>query len=294
MVTRLVKRILLGAVMLGVLSYGGTCAYMYEEQRHSIFQPSPVLQTTPERLGIKYEVVHIPSGSGSERGELYGWWIPADQPDAPTFLYLHGNDKNISHIHDVAHANRMHSLGYNLLMIDYRGYGLSTGREPSEAKVYEDAESAWNYLVNRLGAQPRPGETKLSRPVFIYGHSLGGAIAIDLAVRHPEASGLVAESTFTNMAAMGKRQYGFLPVDLLLTQHFDSVHKVKRLRVPVLYIHGKMDALIPYRMSQKLYDKSPEPKFLTLIEGGEHGNSSMMGWVEYRDALTAFVNKFSH
>lgn len=294
MMTRLAKRVLLSAAALALLAYAAVCAYVYQEQRHNIFQPSAVLQTTPDRVGMQYEVVHIPSGSGSERGELYGWWIPGDRPDAPTFLYLHGNDKNVSHIHDVAHANRMHSLGYNLLMIDYRGYGLSTGGEPSEAKVYEDAEAAWNYLLQRAGAQPGAGAKGLSRPVFIYGHSLGGAIAIELAIHHPEAAGLVVESTFTTMAAMGKRQYGFLPVELLLNQHFDSVHKVKKLKIPVLYFHGKMDTLIPYRMSEKLFEKSPEPKYLTLIEGGEHGNSSMMGWVEYRNALTAFVKKFSH
>ncbi len=283
---RYVKRVLLPSFALALLSYVIICIYLYQEQRHEIFQPTAVLQTAPDRLGMKYEVVHIPSGNGEDQGELYGWWIPADRPGAPVFLYLHGNDKNISQTHDIANAKRLHDLGYGLLMIDYRGYGKSTGGEPSEAKVYEDAEAAWNYLGQRVAAMPRP-------PMFIYGHSLGGAIAIELAIHHPEASGLIAESTFTSMKAMGKREYKYLPVNWLLTERFDSLHKVEKLRIPVLYIHGTMDQLIPYRMSEKLYEKSPQPKFLKLIEGGDHGNSAVMGWVEYRDTFSSFVRKYS-
>jgi len=278
---RVAKRIL----ALALLVYLALCVYMWQAQRQLIFWPSPVLQTTPDRAGMQYEEVHIPSGNGSDRGELYGWWIPAGKPEAPTCLYLHGNDMNISHVEGIAHAYRLHSLGYNLLMMDYRGYGKSTGGEPSEAKVYEDAETAWGYLAKRVGASQR---------IFIYGHSLGGAIAIELAIHHTEAAGLIAESTFSSMTDMGKRQYKFLPVDWLLNQRFDSLDKVDKLKIPVLYIHGTLDALVPYVMSEQLFDKSPQPKFLKLIEGGGHGNSSIMGWVEYRDAFSAFVKKYAH
>ncbi len=301
---RVVTHVLLPSAALALLSYIAICAYLYQEQRHEIFEPTAQLQTTPERLGMKYEVVHIPSGSGSEQGELYCWWIPAEKPNAPTILYLHGNDKNISQTHDIASAKRLHEMGYTLLMIDYRGYGQSTGGEPSEAKVYEDAEAAWNYLVTRLGARPvagagqapsgKAGPGQRLDPVFIYGHSLGGAIAIDLAVRHPEASGLIVESTFTSMKAMASRQYKYLPVNWLLTERFSSLRKVDKLKVPVLYFHGTKDPLIPYQMTQMLYEKSPQPKFIKLIEGAEHGNSAVMGWVEYHDTFKAFVDQFSH
>lgn len=300
---RRARRILLPVAAFPFLAYLAFCFYVYHEQRHEIFLPSPVLQTTPDRVGMRYEVVRIPSGSGSERGEMYGWWIPAEQPDAPTFLYLHGNDMNISHVQDIAHAFRLHSMGFNLLMMDYRGYGKSTGGEPSEAKVYEDAEAAWDYLTKRLGASPGANASRgagasqhasASQRIFIYGHSLGGAIAIDLASHHPEAAGLIAESTFTTMAAMGKREYRYLPVDWLLNQRFESLEKVGQLKIPVLYIHGTKDTLIPYRMSETLFAKSPQPKYLKLIEGGGHGNSSILGWVEYREAFTEFVNRYAH
>jgi fermentation-respiration switch protein FrsA (DUF1100 family) len=247
-----------------------------------IFKPALELQTNPGRVGLKFEVVHIPSGGG----ELYGWWIPSAQADAPTLLYLHGNDDNISHAHDIDNALRMHGMGYNLLLIDYRGYGESTGGPPSESKVYEDAEAAWNYLIRQRHCLPQR--------TFIYGHSLGGAIAVDLAVHHPEAAGLIAESTFTTMAAMGKLRYGWiLPVDLLLNQHFDTLNRIPRLKIPVLFIHGTRDKVVPYRMSEALYDKAPQPKYITLIKGGEHTNNSSIGWVQYRDALGTFVKQYA-
>jgi len=280
-----VKRVLLLLLAAIALWYIAACAYMFLTQRQHIFQPRPLLQTTPDRVGLKFEEVRIPVGSGADQGELYAWWIPADQPDAPTLLYLHGNDKNVSHGHDVDNAGRMHSLGYNLLMVDYRGYGKSTGGEPSEAKVYEDAEAAWNYLLKQRSTAQR---------TFIYGHSLGGAIAIELAIHHPEAAGLITESTFTSMSDMGKRVYAYLPVDWLLNQYFDSLGKIDKLKIPVLLIHGTWDRVIPSQMSERLFAQAPQPKLLKLIEGGEHNNDSSIAWLEYRDTLSAFVQKYAH
>ena len=280
----MLKRVLIMLVNAAAIGYLAACVYMWDTQRQHIFEPTSQMQTTPDRVGMKFEEVHIPSGSGAEQGELYAWWIPAERADAPTLLYLHGNDKNISHGHDIDSAARMHSLGYNLLLVDYRGYGKSTGGAPSEAKVYEDAEAAWNYLLKQHSAPQR---------TFIYGHSLGGAIAIELATHHPEAAGLIAESTFTSMSDMGKLEYGYLPVDWLLNQRFDSLAKVDKLKIPVLFIHGTWDTRIPWQMSRRLFDRAPQPKSLKLIEGGEHSDSSRIAWLEYRDVLSAFVQKYA-
>jgi len=282
-VSRKSKRVLLLLLSAVLLLYLGVCAYMWATQRQHIFEPSPLLQTTPDRLGLKFDELRIPVGSGTDQGELYAWWVPADKSDAPTFLYLHGNDRNLSN--HLEHTLWLHNLGYNVLVADYRGYGKSTGGEPSEATVYEDAEAVWNYLLKLHGSAPRH--------TFIYGYSLGGAIAIDLAIRHPEAAGLITEGTFTSMYDMGKRKYAYLPVDWLLNQRFDSLDKVGKLKIPVLFIHGTWDRLIPWQMSQQLFERSPQPKFLKLIEGGEHINSSSIGLVEYRDVVSAFVQKYA-
>ncbi len=285
MTGKLVKRLLLLASAVALLSYSTVCAYMWETQRDQIFEPGARLRTTPDRIGLKFEEVHIPSGSGSKRGDLDGWWIPGDRKDAPTLLYLHGNDENMSHVHDLDNAALMHGMGYNVLMIDYRGYGKSTGGRPSETKVYEDAEAAWNYLLKQRNCA--------SRRTFIYGHSLGGAVAINLAIHHPEAAGLIAESSFTSMVDMAKSRYEYLPVDLLLNQRFDSLGKVGALKIPVLFIHGTWDRTVPYGMSRQLYESSPEPKYLKLIEGGAHNDIGRIAQVEYCDAFSAFVRKYA-
>ncbi len=271
-------------LMLLVLAYLLVCAYLWSTQRHQIFLPTSLLQTTPERLGIKFEEVHIPSGIGAEQGDLYAWWMPSERADAPTILYLHGNDKNIGHAHDVDCAARLHSMGYNVLTVDYRGFGKSTGGEPSEAKVYEDVEAMWNYLIKQRASDPKR--------TIIYGHSLGGAIAIDLAVHHPEAAGIIAESTFTSMVDMGKHKYPYMPIDPLLNQRFDSLSKLSKLKIPLLLIHGTWDRRIPYQMSQRLYANAPQPKFLKLIEGGEHNNGAIIAPLEYRAAVSEFVQHF--
>ena len=95
------------------------------------------------------------------------------------------------------------------------------------------------------------------------------------------------------MGDMGKIEYGYLPVDLLLNQHFDSLGKVGKLKIPVLFIHGTWDKRIPWQMSQRLFDQAPQPKFIKLIEGGEHNNNSNIAWLEYRDALNTFVQKYA-
>lgn len=269
------------SLVLGITAYLLVCTYFWAIQRSKMYEPSAIMQTTPDRLGMPYEQFTIPSGSGAARGELYSWWIPAAQPDAPTLLYLHGNKDNISHL--IIHTQRLHEAGYNLLLIDYRGFGKSTGGAPEESKLYEDAEAGWSYLMQQRHLDPKR--------TFIYGISLGGAVAIELGLHHPEAGGVIAEATFTSMRDMAERAYPWLPVDTLLNQRFDSIDKVWKLKLPVLFIHGTWDARTPYQMSQQLYERAASPKTLKLIEGGEHTNSSSIGLLEYRAALNGFTKQ---
>ena len=197
-------------------------------------------------------------------------------------LYLHGNGSNVGA--NVEHANRFHRLGLSVFLIDYRGYGKSQGDFPSESQVYEDAQLAWDYLVQQRGVNPNQ--------IYIYGHSLGGAIAIDLAVRHPEAAGLIVEGSFTSTRAMVDFQKGLFwlfPIDLLLTQRFDSLSKVDRLQMPVLFIHGTADNVVPVEMSKKLFDAAPEPKQLYIVPDGGHNNVAQLGGAEYLQIVSQFL-----
>ena len=173
-----------------------------------------------------------------------------------------------------------------MLAIDYRGFGKSSGELPSEATVYEDAQIAWE----RFGTlQPDPAKR------FIYGHSLGGAVAIDLAARLSgqtppgsavPARGLIVESTFTTLGDIARSlTVSWLPVETLLTQKFDSLKKITHVRMPVLIVHGVDDRMVPSRFSQALYDAASDPKKLLLVDGATHNNSMRMGNAEYREAL---------
>ncbi|MGZ8967536.1 MAG: alpha/beta hydrolase [Gallionella sp.] len=268
-------------LLLCALLYMGVCGYLWAMQKELIFNPSKQLQTSPDRLGLAFESVKIPVGTGDERGELDAWWIPAAHNSDITLLYLHGNDHNVSS--NASHAQRLHDMGYNVLLADYRGYGNSTGGAPSEAKVYEDAEAVWDYLRSSRGLKPAQ--------IFIYGHSLGGAIAIDLATHHADAAGMIVESTFTSMQAMGELRYSFLPVAWMVNQRFDSLQKIPQLKIPLLLIHGTWDKEVPVAMSQQLFAAARSAKTLTLINGGGHNNSGAVGWLEYRDALNKFIEQ---
>ncbi len=160
---------------------------------------------------------------------------------------------------DITHARRFHHLGFSVLLVSYRGYGQSDGMFPSEAQVYSDAQAAWIYLVEQKGLDPGA--------IFIYGHSLGGAVANQLALNNPVAGGLIVEAAFTSIADIARRipKYRIFPLELIVHERFDSIEKVSRLQAPVLYIHGTDDKLVPPEMSSELYKRTASSKQLKLI-----------------------------
>lgn len=268
------------------IAFLGACFAFWSNQNDYIFEPTAALQTTPERVGLKAEEFYIPSGTGGETGKMFSWWIPSANIDAPTMLYFHGNDYNVGHARDLEYAIGMHGQGYNVLMVDYRGYGKSSGGKPTEAKVYEDAESAWSFLVKQQGISPSH--------IFIYGHSLGGAVAIELATHHADAAGVIEESSFTSMPAIASHMSYDLPTDILIHERFDSLSKVPQLKIPFLIIHGTWDKTVPYKMGQQLFDAAHQPKTIELIVGGAHENSCIVGRTECARIFTSFVSQNFH
>ena len=271
-----------GVTLLALLAiaYVGAGWYLWANQRELIYFPTRDVRQTPADVDLKYEEVWVPIPSG-QAAVLNGWWLRSSDATAPTFLYLHGNDLNLGG--NVEHVARLNRLGFAVLAVDYRGYGKSVGAFPSETQLYEDAEAAWTYLAREVGVDPAQA--------IIYGHSLGGAVAIELALRHPETAGLIVESAFTSIPAMAKSVYGIFPVDWLLNQRFDALAKVPMLRVPVLFIHGTADAEVPYAMSERLFAAAPDPKWLTLVPGGGHEDSAKVGGSLYADAVRDFARQ---
>lgn len=283
------------AVAIGLVLYLVACGYLYLRQTHLIFRPVRQLDVTPadfERpfqevwLSVSSSVSNLASSSVSPQGtsdRIHGWWLPAAQPDANVLLYLHGNASNLSA--NAEHASRLNRLGFSVLIIDYRGYGKSDGDVPTEQGVYLDAQTAWNYLTQVRQIPPEK--------IFIYGHSLGGAIAIQLASQTPQAAGLIVESSFTSMTAVIRRTaaYNIFPIELILTQKFDSIDRVPALKMPVLFIHGGQDDDVPTDMSAALYQAAPNPKFLYIVPQAGHSNTASIGGEEYLRVVREFVQK---
>jgi uncharacterized protein len=229
--------------------------------------------------------LYLPVGNGPDAPKINAWWWPDANPAAPVVYYLHGSRWNLT-----GHVRRMEQLrrfGFSVFAIDYRGFGKSDGDLPSEQMVYEDVRAGWAWLVRK---QPDPALR------FVYGHSLGGAAAIDLAASFAggssgsggkaQARGLIVESTFTSLADVASAlSFSWVPTSLLLTQKFDSIEKIKTVDVPVLLVHGTNDRLIPSRFSEALYQAARNPKKLLLVENGGHNNSMWMGDRQYQQAL---------
>jgi pimeloyl-ACP methyl ester carboxylesterase len=205
----------------------------------------------------------------------------------PALIYLHGNGGSIGA--NAAHACRLSRIGFGVLIFDYRGYGKSEGGPPTETQVYEDAEQAWQYLLRRPTEMP-PGKNVAARTV-IYGHSLGGAVAIELAKRHPEAGALIVESTFTSIREMAKQSpmFRYFPTWLILNQHMDSLTKIASVRMPVLLIHGTSDGVVPVAMSEQLYAAAPGRKQILLVPGAGHENCASVAGPKYAQAVAEFM-----
>jgi pimeloyl-ACP methyl ester carboxylesterase len=265
------------------IAYALACTYLWARQSHFIFTPRKEIKKTPEAHQLPFEDVYISISDPDGRSErIHGWWIPAVPPSDRVLLYLHGGALNIGA--NVDAARRFHDLGFSVFLVSYRGYGLSDGEFPSEDKVYADAQAAWNYLTEQQGIKPNS--------IFIYGHSIGGAIAIDLAVRQPDTAGLIAEATFTSIVDVARlsNTYRLFPLSLIVHQQFNSLEKIVDLRVPVLFIHGTDDHLIPTEMSHMLYAHAPSQKYLKIIAGGGHNNNGFVGGDDYLTAIANFVS----
>ena len=271
------KRTPLLAALALALAVTTGCATLDAKQREWIFQPSDRswggAQSTD---GMEDVWIDFASGASGQAERLHGLWLPQARADAPVLLYLHGARWNVSG--SSGRIRRMHALGFSVLAIDYRGFGKSSAGLPSEAMAAEDAHAAWVWL-----AQHRPGAAR-----YIFGHSLGGAIAIDLARQVGDEQGTIVEGTFTSIPdVVSTFKWGWLPVSALITQRFESVHKVAQIGSPLLVVHGSEDRLIAPHLGRQLFEAAAEPKQFVLVEGGSHHNTNAMGQDLYREALAA-------
>lgn len=271
------RRVLFATAAFAALLTVG-CSSLDERQRQWIFQPSDRAWGGSAYLaeGMQDVWVAFRSEITGEDTRLHGLWLPAqERPDhGPVLLYLHGARWNVAG--SAPRIRRMQELGFSVLAIDYRGFGKSTAVLPSEDMAYEDARAAWDWLARQY-----PGRQR-----FVFGHSLGGAIAIDLASKVRDEQGVIVEGTFTSIPDVASSmKWGWLPIGPLITQRFESVRKVGRVDSPLLVVHGTNDRLIPKDLGQRLYEAATGRKHLLLVEGGSHYSTMSIGHAQYREAL---------
>jgi len=272
-------------VTLALVASVAGCATLDTWQRKAIFQH--------ERTAIDARFVDAALPPATEafdlvlaNGDTVHAWYREASADAPTVLFLHGARRNL--YESQYRIDRLAGLGLNVLAIDYRGFGHSTPLLPSEETALQDARAAFDELLRR---QPDPHRR------FLYGYSLGGAVAIALAAERDGVAGVVVESSFTSIAELVRAsRWGWVPfLDAAVTQEFDSRTRIGRVNEPLLLVHGTADGVIPHTMSDELMAAAtgvqPELKRLVKIEGANHRGAPFVDRVTFDRALLDFIGQ---
>ena len=254
---RLLLKSLTGATLAIVMLLQAGCSSVF-------FYPDRTTYITPDRLNLAYDDVFLDTADGET---LHGWWLPAEAPEGSargTVYFLHGNAQNISsHLMNVAW---LPEKGYNVFLIDYRGYGRSTGAPDIEGTLH-DSETGLRWLMT----QPKTREG----PVFLLGQSLGGALGIALASEwvqrqeQPPLDGVILDGTFSGFRGIAREKLGNfwltwpfqIPLSWTITDEYEGVDHIGRISpVPLMVIHSQRDGIIPFHHGQALYDAAKEPK----------------------------------
>lgn len=265
---------LLQVLISVAIAYACVLALVFVFQSRLVYYPQigREIAVTPQAYGLAFESLQIATEDGEN---LHAWWVPAAGARG-TVLIFHGNAGNISHRLD--YLLMFSRLGYSTLIVDYRGYGTSTG-SPSEDGTYRDAVAAWRHLTEGRGIRPAD--------IVIFGESLGAAVASWLAARHAPRA-LVLTSTFTSAADLGAQVYWFLPVRLISRFRYDNLANMTAIRSPLLIAHSRDDDIVPFAHGQKLFAAANEPKQFLEMRGG-HNDGFIFMREEWVKALADFL-----
>ncbi|MBC2733294.1 MAG: alpha/beta hydrolase [Desulfobacteraceae bacterium] len=243
-------RALLACMVFGAVIYIFVVIAAYHTQSAIIFRPGGLTAHHPP--GFLIETVSIATADGLH---LTGWWLPKSGTRR-TVLFFQGNRHQASD--HTLRLKTLTELGVNALLFDYRGFGLTAGRIHSEDDIYRDGQAAWDYLryERRIPAED----------IILWGRSLGGAVAVEVA-RHRPVGALVLESTFYTLDEMARLHYRWLPTRYLLKFHFRNGAKLQDVRAPIIIIHSPVDGYIPFAQGRRLFEEAPEPKVFLTTEG---------------------------
>ena len=261
------------ALLAVVAGYGLFVGGFWWFQGNLIHLPMGEPDRVPSDLGMPYDDVRLETDDGET---LHAWWVQAEDAES-TILFFHGNAGNIGHRLDSIRI--FHDLGYNVLIVDYRGYGESTG-SPSEEGLYKDALTAYHWL--------RHEQALTSDDLVLFGRSLGAAVASWLATQQP-AAGLIVESGFISIPELGAELYPFLPVRPLARYDYATVDHLSLVSAPVLVVHSPDDDIVPFRHGQALFQAANEPKSMLEISG-DHNSGFLTSGDYYTDGLRHFLD----
>jgi hypothetical protein len=244
--------------------------YVKYLERKTVFFPEREILLTPSDTNLAYENVFFKT---ADELTINGWFIPHEKAE-DTLLFFHGNAGNISYRLDKAIVLR--SLGFNVFMIDYRGFGLSQG-SPSEKGLYLDAEAAYEYLIHQKKIE--------ADNIIAYGSSLGSAVAVDLASKK-RIKALILEGILSTAKDVAARRYPYLP-SFAFSYKFDSMAKISNVNAPKLFLHSVNDEILNIEMAARLFKAAPEPKKFVKLKG-EHATCYDDSKEQYLKAITDF------
>jgi len=268
---RHMRRPAMRIAIIALSTYVSVCVGVAVFQSRLIYFPSTSMDLTPSDVGLTYEDVKLTTDDGLT---LHGWYLPHDEAQG-CILFCHGNAGNISD--RLNSLKLLHGIGYSVLIFDYRGYGNSQG-SPTERGTYLDAEAAWRYLTDVYGLA--------AERIVIFGRSLGGGVAVELAIRHPPGA-LVIDSSFSSLADVARIHYPLLPVDWILRHRYDSAKKIAAIGCPKLFFHGSRDSLIPIRLGRKLFEAATGTKEFIETPSGH-----LSAGFDYSPTYTALLARF--
>jgi len=257
-----------------VLVYVGFCLAVYFNQSSYVYHPDRDVTETPLTVGLNYREVFIETDDGEK---ICAWHVPAD--GKAHVLFCHGNGGDMGDC--VGSVKAFNSLGLDVLIFDYRGYGKSSGK-PDEKGTYSDAEAAWNFLLREFGVLPSK--------IVVYGKSLGGAVAAWLGERKNPGC-LVLDSSLSSAPDMARDMFPLLPVGLICGFSYDAAGTVRRVKCPVLVAHSPNDETVGIHQGRKVFESANEPKEFVEFRGS-HDAGGIEDDERYRVLFVDFLLKY--
>ena len=259
---------LINILILILLGYLVITFVLFFFQRNLLYYPA-INNYSGEKLNVSVEKVKIKT---EDNIELLSWYHKKNSGDYKTILFLHGNAGTLEN--RIYKINHFKNMNVNFLIIAWRGFSGNKGK-PTEKGLYEDAKSALRWLANK-GVK--------EESIIIYGESLGTGVATEIA-QNKNFAGVILESPFTSMIEAGKTKYPFFPVRLLLKDKYESDKKIKKIKSPILIMHGEVDRIVPFWMGEKMYKLANEPKYFYFSKYDDH-------MLEYNEKLLNELKKF--